>query len=117
MSLDLSRMKKIVLIILILTLLTVIYRILSSIISSYNNSNSSQTLKSALEEEESKNAFLKEKLKYVQTEDFVSTQARNQLGLVKKDEYVILAPPPEKKTLTVGTDQKSNWKKWVEVFY
>lgn len=75
-------------------------------------------LEITLDKEQKKNAFLKERLSYVQSDTFVEEEARNKLGLTKEGEYVVIAPPPinkDKKNEIV--DNTPNWKKWWELFF
>lgn len=83
-----------------------------------NSITKSEELKIELVTKSQKNAFLKERLQYVQTDTFINEQARNQLGLVQKDEYVILAPPPEEKEFNKEIlDHTPNWRKWFEMLF
>ena len=114
----LSRMKKLIFIIIIILLLVTIYRTIFAIKDTYGSIKKAETLKVELETKSQKNAFLKERLQYVQTDTFINEQARNQLGLVQKDEYVILAPPPEEKEFNEKIlDDTPNWRKWFEMLF
>ena len=95
MPIALSIMKKILLVLLIVLLLLAIYRIVHSIKDTYSSFHHSERLKQELVQKQRKNTFLKERLEYVRTDSFINEQARDQLGLVQKDEFVILAPPPK----------------------
>jgi len=82
-----------------------------------NSIGKAQVLESHLNENIKKNVFLKERLEFVKTDEFISEQARNELGLVKKDEYVVLAPPPGKREFEDILDNTPNWKKWLELLF
>lgn len=111
-------MKKILLVLLIFLLLLAIYRIIHSIKDTYNSFHHSERLKQELVQKQRKNAFLKGRLEYVRTDSFINEQARDQLGLVQKDEFVVLAPPPKETPLDMnGLENLPAWKKWIRVFF
>lgn len=69
---------------------------------------------------EAKNRQLKQKLSEVQTDDFVESQARNKLGLAKKDEVVMIITEEKLKQI-LGASQSAkirlpNWLGWWKVF-
>jgi len=63
------------------------------------------------------NKFLKEQLKYVQTDDFIENEARNRLGLVQNGEVVIQEKfePSYKKQIKENLE-KPNWRQWIDLF-
>lgn len=75
-------------------------------------------LQRTLQKEKKENAYLKERLSYVQSDQFVEEEAREKLGLVKEGEYIVIAPPPTDKVKEDETiDTRPNWKKWWELFF
>jgi len=71
---------------------------------------------SSLKEE---NLNLKERLSYIQTEDFIRQEARDKLGLAEPNEIAYLIPPlPD---LNFKKDQPSlllpAWKQWWQLFW
>ncbi len=118
MPIALSIMKKILLVLLIVLLLLAIYRIIHSIKDTYSSFHHAERLKQELVQKQRKNTFLKERLEYVRTDSFINEQARDQLGLVQKDEFVILAPPPKETPLDMSSlEQLPTWKKWIKIFF
>ncbi len=118
MPIALSIMKKILLVLLIFLLSLAIYRIIHSIKDTYNSFHHSERLKQELVQKQRKNIFLQERLEYVRTDSFINEQARDQLGLVQKDEFVILAPPPKDTSFDISSLEKiPAWKKWLIIFF
>lgn len=75
-------------------------------------------LEMSLQEQKKENAYLKERLSYVQSNQFVEEEARDKLGLVKDGEYIVIAPPPtDKIKQPENIDARPNWKKWWELFF
>lgn len=110
-------MKKIILIAIIAFLVLAIYQLVLQIRDSMESIEKSTTLQEQYDENLKKNAFLKERLEFVQTDEFINEQARNELGLVQKDEYIVLAPPPEGREFEEILDKTPNWKKWLDLLF
>ncbi|KKQ95586.1 MAG: hypothetical protein A3G66_00540 [Candidatus Levybacteria bacterium RIFCSPLOWO2_12_FULL_39_17] len=105
-------------ILLIFLLLVIIKTNIDSLIKSLRNENKVADLKKELVEEGKKNQFLKEKLLYVKTDQFVEREAREKLGLTKKGEYFVIAPtstPLNQEKIVIDT--KPNWRKWLDLFF
>lgn len=113
-----KHLKKIIAIVTILVLLIIIKNIVGSIIELQNNSQIVTQLKNEETSERQQELFLKERLYYVKTQEFIERQARERLGMVKEGEYIVLAPPStsEAKTTTIN-DSTSNWEKWWKLFF
>lgn len=94
-----------------------IYQIVLQIRDSMDSIEKATTLQEQFNQNFKKNAFLKERLEYVQTDEFINEQARNELGLVQKDEYVVLAPPPEEREFEELLDNTPNWRKWWDLLF
>ncbi|PIT89027.1 MAG: hypothetical protein COU27_02575 [Candidatus Levybacteria bacterium CG10_big_fil_rev_8_21_14_0_10_36_7] len=109
-------MKKIALVIFIIFLIVLSRNAFISIRDKLKTTTTTQDLKQNLEEEETKNRFLKQKLSYVKSSEFVEEQAREKLGMVKSDEYTVVSAS---KTLSNKTAEapKPNWKKWIEMIF
>ncbi len=111
-------LKKILPFLIIILLLIVIRNNISSISSTLNNNNSETTLAKRLSEEKKKNQYLKEKLSYVKTEEFIEEEAQDKLGLLRKGEYFVIAPTPAPlNSEEFVIDDRPNWQKWVELFF
>lgn len=111
-------MKKLLPILIIFLLLLIIKTNIDSLIKSLGNENKIADLKQELVEEGKKNQFLKEKLLYVKTDQFVDKEAREKLGLTKKGEYFVIAPsstPLNQERIVI--DNRPNWRKWWELFF
>lgn len=110
--------KKIVAFVVIIFLLVIIKNILSSIVELNNNSQIVTRLQNEEISEKKKGQFLKERLYYVKTQEFIEKQARERLGMVKEGEYLVLAPPATSSIKTIEIkDTTPNWKKWWQLFF
>ncbi len=111
-------MKKVFLLLLAFLLLIIVRNNISGIFKGLQNENTAGNLKKELASEERKNQFLKERLFYVKTDQFIEEEARQKLGMVKNGEYIVIAPtsaPLNRERITI--DDKPNWKKWLELFF
>lgn len=105
-------------IIIVLLLLLAIKNNISGIFHTLEDKNTAETLRKKLAEEKKKNTFLKERLFYVETNNFVEEEAREKLGMSKPGEYLIIAPtstPPDKTDIEVNN--MPNWQKWLKLFF
>lgn len=88
------------------------------IIEARNNKNTAENLKKKLATEQKKNQYLKERLYYVKTDNFVEEEAQNKLGLLRPGEYFVIAPTPApNQSEAIVIDDRPNWKKWWELFF
>lgn len=111
-------MKKILPLIIVILLILVIKNNVSSIIDLSNNNNDVSSLEKKLEKEKQKNKFLKERLTYVETSEFVENEAREKLGMLKEGEQFIIAPTPSPlNNGEINLDNRPNWQKWLELFF
>lgn len=111
-------MKKLIPFVIIILLILVIKGNISAIIDTKNNTNTAANLVNKLKTERKENQFLKERLTYVKTNDFIEDEATNKLGLLKPGEHFIIAPTPA----PVGKpneviDDSPNWQKWWNLFF
>ena len=111
-------MKKFLPFFLVLILLLIIKNSISTIVKTLKNDNTSLKLKQQLAEEEKKNQYLKERLFYVRTNQFVEEEAREKLGMGKPGEFIVIAPTTAPlNSKKVVFDDRPNWKKWWELFF
>ena len=111
-------MKKLLPIIAIIILLIVIKNNMSSIFRTLEDENTAENLKEKLVSEQKKNQFLKERLFYVKTNQFVEEEAREKLSMSRPGEYIVIAPtstPLNQEKIEIDT--RPNWKKWLELFF
>ncbi|OGH17128.1 MAG: hypothetical protein A3C30_03445 [Candidatus Levybacteria bacterium RIFCSPHIGHO2_02_FULL_40_18] len=111
-------MKKILPVIAIIILLIVIKNNISGIFKTLEDENTAGNLKEKLSEEQRENLFLKERLFYVKTNQFVEEEAREKLLMNRPGEYVVIAPtsaPLNREKIEVET--RPNWQKWFELFF
>lgn len=112
-------MKKIILpIFIIIFLLFVIRGLVASIITRSQNQDITVTLEEDYKNKQKQNAYLKEKLAYAKSNEFIEKEARNKLGLVREGEYIILGPPLKvARSEKVVFENDPNWKKWYTLFF
>lgn len=111
-------MKRLLPILLILILLIVIKNNISYILQFLEHGSPAQNLKKLLSEEEKRNKFLKERLYYVKTNEFVSEEATEKLGMLKNEEYFVIAPTSTPlNNARIEYDTKPNWRKWLDLFF
>ena len=91
---------------------------ISGIFNALNNSNTTANLQKQLASEQKKNEYLKQRLFYVKTNQFIEDQAQNKLGLLKTGEYFVIAPTPAPTDIkSVVVDVRPNWQKWWQLFF
>ncbi len=111
-------MKSLLPVLIIILLLIVIKNGISGTLNSINNKNSKESLENTLNQEQTKNQYLKEKLFHVKTNKFVEEEARDKLGMLKNGEFFVIAPtstPLDQRRIVV--DDRPNWEKWWELFF
>lgn len=102
----------------LLILLLIIRNGIVSILNSFSNETTGVKLEQTLAEEEKKNKFLKERLYYVKTNQFVEEEAKEKLGMLRSGELFVIAPtstPLNQEKIVL--DDKPNWKKWLDLFF
>lgn len=71
-----------------------------------------------LEKLKDDNLVLKQRLEYVQSEEFVEKEARDKLGMVREGEAVVLMPENTSQALETQVQEETpNWKKWWQLFF
>ncbi len=110
-------MKKIFFLISIAICILIINALLRSIYDLWNKQDLVVTAENDLRREKKENEKLKQQLVLVQDENFVETEARNKLFMVKPGESGVIVPSEliqkkEKKEV----ENIPNWQKWVKLF-
>ncbi|HVZ11407.1 MAG TPA: septum formation initiator family protein [Patescibacteria group bacterium] len=109
--------KKILPFIIIILLILVIKNNIAFILNFQNKGSGLSDLKNSLATENKKNAYLKEKLYYVKSNQFVEEEAQNKLGMLRDGEYFVIAPTPAPQDNSDNQiDLEPNWKKWLQLF-
>ncbi|OGE14168.1 hypothetical protein A3F00_05305 [Candidatus Daviesbacteria bacterium RIFCSPHIGHO2_12_FULL_37_11] len=102
--------------------LVITWNIIGQIISTLKSGERLNNAVSELHNLEVKNKELKEKLEEVKNPDFIETQARDKLGLVREGEILVIIPQ-EKIDSILGLTKKAeevrlqNWKGWLKLFF
>lgn len=109
-------MKKILFVIVVLVLLFIINSLARSIYNLWQKQDLLTQAQKTLEEEKLKNQKLKASLSYVETEEFVESEARNKLFLAKPGEQQVVIPQKEDKK-PKKKEIIPNWKKWLDLFF
>lgn len=110
--------KTIIPLIIVIALLLLIKNILNSIATLNKNSKILTDLKEQELSAKREQQFLKERLYYVQTNEFIEKEAREKLGMVKSGEQIILLPQNEEKIVQqVKKESVPNWEKWKRLFF
>jgi len=110
--------KTVLLVIIMLALLLIIKNIVGSILTLRQNSHIVTTLKQQEYAEKQKGEFLKQQLYFVNTMQFIESQAREKLGMVKPGEHIVLsAPPVPVAQKLTAVDNSPNWEKWWKLFF
>ena len=109
--------KTIIPLIIVFALLFIIKNIIGSIINLNQNSQILTNLRTEEVEAKKRNQFLRERVYYVQTNEFIEKEAREKLGMVKEGEHIIIAPTVVNNSeIKVKTDIP-NWEKWKNLFF
>lgn len=102
----------------ILVLILIIKGNISNIITSGDDATVTKKLEKQLSEKKKENIYLKQRLAYVKTNQFVADQAEGKLGLLRDGEYFVIAPTPQPlNSSTVLVLNKPNWQKWLDLFF
>lgn len=110
-------MRKILPIITILVLLFIIKNNITGIVKTIQDENTAENLKEKLSEGRKKNQFLRERLFYVKTNQFVEKEAQEKLGMSKPGEYVVIGPSAPLNGEKIEIDTKPNWQRWLNLFF
>lgn len=113
-----EKIRKILPFLIILILLIWIKNNVSYLLNYQKSGSTLSNMQKNLADEQKKNQFLKERLYYVKTDKFVEDQAQNKLGMLKENEYFVIAPtasPPNSASPVINTEP--NWQKWLQLFF
>lgn len=110
-------LKKLIIISVLIITVIIIKNLYVSIKNLSNNSRIVDNLQKQLEAQKKENNFLQQKLSYVKSNEFVEKEARDKLGLVKNNEYIVIAPEQDAKKEEVEKTEDPNWKKWLKLFF
>lgn len=105
--------------VLLLIVSFIIFNLTSNIIRFWKKRGVLVQERQKLEALKNRSAELKLQLKYVQSEEFVEKEARDQLGLAKPGEEVWVLPEVIKDTQETEDSngvEEANWQKWVRLF-
>ena len=109
-------MKKGIVIISIVILLLILRHVGLSITHLIDTEGTVRTLRTQLTDEKKENSFLKQRLSYVKSNDFVEKEAREKLGLVRDSEQPVFLSPPSVAPHEKMIEDVPNWKKWAKLF-
>lgn len=109
-------MKKIATIVVIVALLLVLRHIGASIAHLIETEGTVRSLHQELQTEKKENIFLKQRLSYVKSVEFVEKEARERLGLVQENEYPVFVTPPSPTPSQKMSEETPNWKRWKKMF-
>lgn len=98
--------KKLIFIFLTALILFFAYNIIGQIANALKAEERFQDIVETLHKLEIKNKELKAKLEYVKSPEFIETQARDKLGLVKEGETLVIIPDEKIKQI-LNQDHKS----------
>lgn len=109
-------MKRLIFFAVLIASALVINNLVRSIYSLWKKHDLIVQAKKEVEEQKKQNRQLSEKLKIVESQEFVEKEARNKLFMVKPGERMVVLPPiaiEEKKEKV----ELPNWKKWWQLFF
>lgn len=111
--------KKIAYIITLIGLLLVINSLVGSIFDLLSKQNVLISAQKRLDLEKAQNQKLKAQYAQAQTPEFIESQARNKLFLVKPGEQSVIIPDSLLPTTKTAKPIKSfsNWQQWLELFF
>lgn len=110
--------KRILIIALVILLLAAIRNGFLSIVNSTKEEGAKERLEKELLERQREGQFLKEKLFYVKTDEFVEEEAKEKLGMLKSGEILVIAPTAgsvDKDEIFIDT--RPIWQKWWDLFF
>jgi len=110
-------MKKIVFIAIVVILILIINNLVSSMYDIWQKKDVISQTQSQLDFQKQENQRLKAALSYSQTAEFIETEARDKLFMVKKGEQKVLLPQESENSQTQTGENDPNWKKWWNLFF
>lgn len=113
-------MKKLIFLIILLSSILIVNNLVRSIYGLWQKQEFLVKAQREFAKEKKENKELKEKLRVVESQDFIEKQARDKLLLLKPGESQVIIP----KTLQASQSSKEkspslkpNWRKWWELFF
>ncbi len=119
-SLKIRMKNKLIVLVLVLIGLVVFYGLVNQIVNTLKSGDRLEIAVEQLHKLESENKELKLKLGYANSADFIEQQARNELGLTKTGETVVVIPDQKIEQILgakkVEIIRFPNWQGWLKVF-
>lgn len=110
-------MKKIVFFVVLLASIFAINNLVRSIYTLWNKQDLLIQARRDVEKEKKQNNELLQKLKVVESEEFVEKQARDKLFMVKPGERLVVLPNIEEEKTEKPKEAVPNWKQWLDLFF
>ena len=111
-------LKKVVPFLAILILLLIIKNNVFSIHTTLTNDHTTESMKETIAQKKKENEYLRQRLYYVKSREFVEEEAIQKLGMLKAGEYFVIAPTPGlAEPDSNKLDDRPNWKRWLELFF
>lgn len=112
-------MKKIAYVLIVVGLLLVINSLVHSIIDLWSKQDLVNQAQSSLDQQKAENLKLKKDLKIVSGKEFIETQARNKLFMVKPGEKEVILPQgtDSQDSQAQSHTETENWQKWANLFF
>lgn len=110
-------MKKIVFFVVLVASVFAINNLVRSIYSLWNKQDLLSLAQKDVEKEKAENIELLQKLKIVESEEFIEKEARNKLFMVKPGEHLVVLPSIEPKKEQKTNVDLPNWQKWLNLFF
>ncbi len=103
--------------IIITVCLFLIVNLSRSILELWGSGGRVEVAQKELETVQGKNLELKRKLVQVQSPQYLERIARNNLGLAKEGETVVILPPVSEAIDLKIKEEIPNWQKWLKIFF
>lgn len=110
------KMRKIAYVVIVIGLILIINSLLRSIYDLWHKQDLVTSAIKQLDFEKQKNQKLKADFQYVQTSQFIESQAYNKLFLVKPGEQQVLISQNSALNKKIIDDNTPNWQKWINLF-
>lgn len=113
--------KRILFFVILLTSFFIIKNLVVSIYTLWQKQDLITQASRELDEQKKRNLVLKEQYKKTHSPDFVETEARNKLFLVRPGEQEVVIPPSllsaSKSAQKSSSVLQPTWKQWLELFF
>lgn len=112
-----STIKKVAYVLIVIFCLLTIQNLIRSIYNLWNKQDLVVKAKNELEREKQESRRLKVQFSYVKSEEFVESEARDKLFMVKPGESGVIVPQDLIKKKKENREiELANWKKWINLF-